>query len=86
MNKPIFKRLFCDNEWWNFQNVKNYQSVQRVITRTSYRCNYNLWEFQPFPSTKYSVIKIIHAIILTEKSAAQLPQKVHKIVQQFNDR
>jgi hypothetical protein len=38
------------------------------------------------PFLENSVIKIIHAIILTEKSATQLPQKVHEIVQQFSDR
>jgi squalene cyclase len=67
------------------ENVKNYQSGQRVITLKSKQCNYNLWEM-PTLSTKYSVIKIIHAIILAEKSATQLPQKVHEIVQQFSDR
>jgi hypothetical protein len=66
------------------ENVRNYQSDQRVITRKIIE-NYNLWEI-PTLSTKNSVIKIIHAIILAEKSATQLPQKVHEIVQQFSDR
>jgi hypothetical protein len=85
MNKTIFKRLFCDNEWRKLENVKNYQSHQRVITLKSNQVHLQALE-NSNSFLECSEIKIIHAIILAEKSATQLPQKVHKIVQQFSDR
>jgi hypothetical protein len=85
IKKTIFKRLFCENEWWKLENVKKLS-----ITSTFHHTKIKSVHLQALeisnPFLEYSVIEIIHAIILAEKSATQLPQKVHEIVQQFSDR